>query len=133
MLRQPVGRAHDVGAQAQLRRAEALALGGRLGLQPVQEAEADALGVLQRARRGERAALEDAAIAIVVAGPVEEGEIVRDAAGEEIAVEQAPVGPEAPLGAGPGLVQPVVEPAARLAVDLAAVHLERRLYGCAAR
>ena len=57
-LREAVRRAHDVGPQLELGRAEPIAFGGRLRLHPVQEPEADALGVLQGRRhlvaRGDR-------------------------------------------------------------------------------
>jgi hypothetical protein len=50
MLRQAVVRAHRIGAQADFRRTQTLAAGRGLGLQPVQEAQAHALRVLQLPR-----------------------------------------------------------------------------------
>ena len=63
-------------------------------------------------------------LAIVVAGPVEHREVVLETGLELRAVDQAAVGPQTALGSWHGVVQVVVEPAALLAVDLAAVHLD---------
>ena len=87
-----------------------------LGLQPIQKAEAYSLRVLQGARGIERRAVEQAAIPVIVPRPVEHREV--------LFLHQAAVSPEAALRARQLLVQAVLQPAARLAVDLAAVDLD---------
>ena len=51
---------------------------------------------------------------------------MRDAALEQTAVQQTPIGPQAALGAGQSVENTVVQPAARLTVDLAAMHLDAK-------
>ena len=68
-------------------------------------------------------------LAVVVAGPVEHREIGRVAGRKLRAVDQPAVGPQAALGSGHGVVKVVVEPAAFLAVDLAAVHFDFEAVG----
>ncbi len=129
MLRKSVRRAHHVRAEPDLRGAAPRPGGRGLGLQPVQESEAHALRVLERAGRVERRAVEDAPVAVVVARPVEQREVVIDDPGEAVPVEQAAVGPQPALGARHPVVEAVLEPAAFLAVDLAAVDFDPEAVG----
>src|SRR5207248_9657815 len=78
VLREAVGAAHNVGPQKELWRA-------LLGLQPVQEAETDPLGVLQGFRGVKGRATENAAVAVVVAWPVEHRYVV---AAKALALDQ---------------------------------------------
>src|SRR4051812_16538015 len=92
-----------------------------LGLQPVEEAEAHSLCILEGARGIGRRAIKDAAVAIVVAGPVEHRQV--------LLFHQTSVRPQAAFRAGQLLVQAVLQPAALLAVDLAAVHFDAQAVG----
>ncbi len=125
MLRQAVGGAHHVGSQPELGRAQPVGLCGRLGLQPVEEAEAHTLGVLQRGCDLRCGSVEDAHVAVVVPRPVEHRDVAAGDAGESRRVDQSPVRPQRALRAGRLLEEPVREPAALFPVDLAAVHLDR--------
>ena len=68
-------------------------------------------------------------VAVVVAWPVEHGQVVSAAPPSARRVEQPAIGPQPALGAGHLLVEPVVEPAAVLAVDLAAVDFDAQAVG----
>src|SRR4029077_18596145 len=101
MLAESVFRREDVWPRLQLGETRWTARPRRLGLEPVQEAQAHALGVLQGARLLERGAVEEALVAVVVAGPIEHADVVGVATGrrEEARVNQAAVGPQRALGA----------------------------------
>ena len=129
VLGEPVGAAHRVGPQLQLGCAARVAGGRCFGLQPVQEAEADALRVLQRGCGLRGGAVDDALVAVVVAGPVDHRQVVRRQRSDEVRREQAAIGPEAALGAGHLLVELVCQAAALLAVDLAAVDVDGQRVG----
>src|SRR5262249_16324809 len=101
------------------------AVGARsFGLEPVEESQTHAFGVLKRLRLGERRAVEDRFVAVIVAGPVDHADVARVDAGEERVVDQPSIGPQPAPGAGRLLHHRVVEPARCLAVDLAAVDVD---------
>ncbi len=126
MLRQSVDRAHDRRPQRELGRTVATAARRRLGLQPVQEPEAHALARRKGSGDFRRRPVEQARVAVVVAGPVDHRQVVRVARPELRAVDQPSIGPQRALRAGHRVEQVVREAAALLAVDLAAMHVDRQ-------
>src|SRR5215510_5994385 len=106
---------------------------GRLRLQPVEEAQAHTLGLLERLRLLERRPVDDTPVTVVVAGPVEHADVPRIAGRgrEEARVDETSVGPEPALGVGRLLQHLVLEPARLLAIDLAAVDMDAQRVGLA--
>src|SRR5262249_9008920 len=126
VLAQGINCREDVGTGPELGKPRRPAGSRRLRLQPVEEAEAHPLGVLERLRLLARRPVEDTPVAVVVAGPVEHAEIARVAGGgrEKARVDEPAVGPEPALGVGCPLQHLVFEPPRLLAVDLAAVDVD---------
>src|SRR6266849_6358881 len=133
MLGEGVSSGKDVGPRLELGESRRSARPWRLGLKPVEEAQAHALGVLERPRLLERRSIEDALVAVVIPRPVDHADVVgvAGAGGEEARVDEAAVGPEPALRSWRLLEDLVLEPSRLLTVDLAAVNVDAERVGLA--
>ena len=120
-----VVRAHHVGPQQQLGAPSRSASAGASVCSQWRKPRLTRFASCSAAATASRGSVQDALVAVVVSRPVEHRDVACSGAGKCRCVDEPAVGPQRAFRAGRLLEQAVGEPAALLAVDLAAVDLDR--------